>query len=151
LYWKRLSHNQQEAQKARLTTVSWVSDACTPEQVGALQRLAEEKIPRDATKTRDTCPNGCKCAPKKGATPDGTDWSEEPVRPFSLTDGKCVFKVLAATVETRIVRTPGICKESPVSVSSAAVIREGIEISAADASLLTRDKIDRIREILSTA
>lgn len=139
---------RQEAQNP--SPVVEFSNECSPDQVGRLQQEANQKILAAATESRDTCPEGCRCVPKPGAKPEVTDWETVPVEPFTLTDGNCVFKVKeGSTVETRIVRTPGICKKTRITVSSVAFIAEGIEVAVADASQLSPSKIQAIKRVFA--
>lgn len=85
---------------------------CGPDVVDKLKQTANRTAIARNSLTRDTCSTGCLCAPKKGAQTEETDWDVVPIEPFVLTDenGKCAVRV-EGTIETRILRTPGLCKK----------------------------------------
>jgi hypothetical protein len=138
---------KQEARSPLIRSTSF-SGKCSPDQVGNLYDKARQKIIEDATKTADTCASGCKCEPLVGARSEETEWSATPVDPFTLKDGDCEFTVNEATVETRIVRTPGLCKEAKIHVSSTAYLAGGTQLLVDDASVLTSANLLRIQEVL---
>ena len=138
---------RQEARNPLIRLTSYTGN-CSPDQVENLYDKAKQKIFEGATKPADTCSGGCKCERLVGAQSEESEWSETLVDPFTIKDGGCEFTVREAIVETRIVRTPGLCKEAKVHVSSAALLSPGTEILVADASVLTTENVRKIREIL---
>jgi hypothetical protein len=139
---------RQEARNLKLGQRTFVGNECTGDKSRKLLLQAINKITASATKTIDTCPNGCKCEPVKSAAPSETEWTEVTVAKFTLTDGGCRLDVGSSTIETRIVKTPGLCKEAQITVASAAFISEGVEISATDASRLSIENIRKVSKIL---
>ncbi len=141
---------KQEAQNGRLTGVKF-SDECSPDMVGALQEQATSKIIVNATRLHDTCPKSgkCRCVALKDAESTQTEWGPVRVEPFELTDDDCTFEVRSATVETRIVSTPGLCKPTNVEVSSVKKIGQGLELASLDAEFLAVVETDCIKKMLS--
>ncbi|MCW5977751.1 MAG: hypothetical protein KIT09_06720 [Bryobacteraceae bacterium] len=140
---------EQKAREPRYAVTEIRYEDCTDEQFNRLYNRAGEMILQAATKRGTTCGENCRCDPRTGAVAEVTDWSRVEVPDFVVYgEGDCRIQIKHASVETMIIRTPGICKDEKIRVSSAAIIKEG-EIAVADATRLTGDKVARIRAILA--
>lgn len=135
-------------QEAREPRLGFVLGDLPPDQVLKLLRRANKQAVDAATETGDTCPDGCRCAPKQGAKVEATKWAEVPIDPFTVTDGEFTLDITGGFVETRIVRTPGICKRGRIKAASVALVADRFELTAPDASQLSASKIEGLRGLL---
>lgn len=135
-------------QEAREPRLGYAQSDLPQDQLLKLLRRANKQAIDAATETGDTCADGCQCSPKQGTKAEATKWEEVSVDPFTVTDGEFTLEINGGFIETRIVRTPGICKRARIKAVSVALVADRFELTAPDASELSTSRIEGLRELL---